>query len=76
MHTPRGSFDFGYEIGQLPATFSETPVWMTNFTKKWVSPQDPVHFEFTLADEQYAQDAFNYLYNGPVNGIKYPVDEA
>jgi hypothetical protein len=75
MHTPRGSFDFAYPMGSAPVVFKKPPVWMTSFKKVWDNPQDPVHFEFTITDEQYVQDAFNYLYNGPVQAIKYPVDE-
>jgi hypothetical protein len=75
MHTPRGTFDFGYKAGEAPPTFDKPPVWMGKFRKQWHRPQDPVIFEFTLTDEQYAQDAFNYLYNGPAEGIKYPVQE-
>lgn len=76
MNTPKGSFDFGYKMGEGPAELKEKPVWMKDFKRTWDNPQDPVKFEFTLSDEQYAQDAFNYLYNGPANGIAYPAAEA
>jgi hypothetical protein len=75
MHTPKGDFEFGYKMGETP-NFTTKPVWMSNFKKSWDSPQDPVLFEFTLEDETYAQDAFNFLYNGPANGIAYPSTEA
>lgn len=75
MHTPRGDFQFGYKAGEAPASFATQPVWMTDFKKKWDNPLDPVAFEFTLADESYVQDAFNYLYNGPATGIAYPAEE-
>lgn len=76
MHTPKGTFDFAYPVGSAPALFEKPPVWMTNFKKSWDTPQEPIRFEFTLSDEKYVQDAFNYLYNGPVNDIKYPAEEA
>ena len=76
MHTPRGTFKFGYKIGEDPPTFNKKPVWMRRFEKHWDNPQDPIIFEFTLTDEQYIQDAFNYLYNGPAEGISYPAEEA
>lgn len=76
MHTPRGDFEFGYKPGECPAPFKEAPVWMSNLKKHWDHPQGPITFEFTLTDDTYSQDAFNYLYNGPANDIKYPVQEA
>lgn len=75
MHTPRGTFEFGYKAGEDPVPFKKPPVWMKDFKKSWDNPADPVKFEFTLADEQYVQDAFNYLHNGPTEGIKYPAEE-
>lgn len=75
MHTPRGTFEFGYKAGEDPTPFEKPPIWMSDLSKKWDNPQDPVTFEFTLSDESYVQDAFNYLHNGPVNGISYPVEE-
>lgn len=75
MNTPRGSFDFAYKADQTPALSGNKPVWMENFKRQWDNPQDPVHYEFDLKDESYVQDAFNFLYNGPANGIKYPGEE-
>jgi hypothetical protein len=75
MHTQKGTFDFGYKAGEDPDPPKTQPVWMKDFKKKWDNPSDPVTFEFTLADEMYIQDALNYLYNGPANGINYPATE-
>lgn len=75
MHTAKGTFDFGYKPGEDPPIFKKPPVWMKDFKKTWDNPQDPVTFEFTLSDEQYIQDALNYLYNGLAEDIKYPAEE-
>lgn len=72
MHTSKGTFDFGYKMGEAPEANGDKPSWMGDFKRKWDSPTDPVTFEFTLTDESYIQDAMNFLYNGPVNGIQYP----
>ena len=72
MHTPKGSFDFAYPADRCPNLEGDRPVYMTKFKRTWDNPSDPIKYEFTLTDESYVQDAFNFLYNGPANGIKYP----
>jgi hypothetical protein len=75
MHTAKGTFDFAYPMDAVPTPFKKPAVWMKDFKKTWDNPQDPIHFEFTLSDEKYIQDALNYLYNGPQEDVAYPVEE-
>lgn len=63
MITPKGAFDFVYKMGEDPVTPEERPIWMGDFSKKWENPTDPVAFTFTLTDEKYIQNAFDFLYN-------------
>lgn len=76
MHTPRGSFTFSYKAGEGPEVSGKKPIWMTKLNRTWDNPSEPIKFVFTLGDESYVQDAFNFLYNGPANGIKYPGEES
>lgn len=75
MHTPKGTFDFGFKAGEGPKLGGNKPVWMKDFKRTWDNPQDPVTFEFTLSDETYIQDALNFVYNGPAMGVDYPAEE-
>lgn len=66
MHTPKGTFEFGYKVGEDPIVLKKKPVWMSKFARYWANPSAPVIFEFTLSDDSYIQEALNYLYNEPV----------
>lgn len=66
MHTKKGTFDFGYKMGEAPHIMPIQPSWMTKFSKKWDNPSDPIKYEFTLSSEDKIQAAIDFLYNNIV----------